>query len=63
MPIRKHRKPSINTPADVTEFLTWAADPKMEARKSMGVMTLIYLVILCILLYWSYRRIWADVKK
>ncbi len=48
--------------ADVTEFLTWAAEPKMEARKSMGVMVLIYLVILCILLYWSYRKVWAGLK-
>ncbi len=49
--------------ADVVEFLTWASEPKMEARKSMGVMSLIYLVILCIILYWSYRRVWAGLKK
>ncbi len=45
---------------DVTEFLMWAAEPKMEARKSLGVMTIIYLIILGGILYWSYRRIWAD---
>ena len=45
---------------DVTEFLTWAAEPKMEARKSLGRMTIIYLLILCGLIYWSYRQIWAD---
>lgn len=49
--------------ADVVEFLTWAAEPKMEARKAMGVMTIIYLVILCGILYWSYRRVWANLKK
>lgn len=48
---------------DVTEFLMWAAEPKMEARKSLGVMTMIYLVILAGILYWSYRKIWSDVKK
>ena len=47
--------------ADVTEFLMWAAEPKMEARKSLGFVTLIYLVILAGLLYWSYRKIWSDV--
>jgi ubiquinol-cytochrome c reductase cytochrome c1 subunit len=46
--------------ADVTEFLMWAADPKMEARKSLGVMSLIYLIILAGLLYWSYRKVWSD---
>ncbi len=46
--------------ADVTEFLMWAAEPKLEARKSLGVMSLIYLVILAGLLYWSYRKVWSD---
>ncbi len=46
--------------ADVVEFLTWAAEPKMEARKAMGVMSLIYLLVLCFILYWSYRKVWAK---
>lgn len=46
--------------ADVTEFLMWAAEPKMEARKALGVMTVIYLIILAGILYWSYRKVWAD---
>ncbi|WP_428410620.1 cytochrome c1 [Hyphococcus sp.] len=45
---------------DVTEFLMWAAEPKMESRKALGVMSIIYLVILAGILYWSYRKIWAD---
>ncbi len=48
---------------DVSEFLMWAAEPKMEARKSLGIMTLIYLVILAFLLYWSNRKIWSNLKK
>ena len=48
---------------DVSEFLMWAAEPKMEARKSLGVMSLIYLIILAALLYWSNRKIWSNVKK
>ena len=46
--------------ADVTEFLMWAAEPKMEARKSLGVMSMIYLIILAGILYWSYRKVWSD---
>jgi ubiquinol-cytochrome c reductase cytochrome c1 subunit len=47
---------------DVTEFLMWAAEPKMEARKSLGVMTLLYLLILAGVLYWSYRKVWSNVE-
>lgn len=45
---------------DVVEFLMWAAEPKMEARKALGVMSIIYLIILAGILYWSYRKIWSD---
>ena len=45
---------------DVVEFLMWAAEPKMEARKSLGLVSIIYLVILSGLLYWSYREIWSK---
>lgn len=47
---------------DVVQFLAWASEPKMEARKKLGVMTLAYLLILTGLLYWSYREIWAKVE-
>lgn len=45
---------------DVTEFLMWAAEPKLEARKNLGFMSIIYLLILSGLLYWSYREIWSS---
>ncbi|MEZ5893112.1 MAG: cytochrome c1 [Parvularculaceae bacterium] len=45
---------------DVSEFLMWASEPKLGARKELGVMVLLYLIILAGILYWSYRRVWAD---
>lgn len=45
---------------DVTEFLAWAAEPKLEERKKLGFMTIAYLLILCGVLYWSYRKIWSN---
>lgn len=45
---------------DVTTFLHWAAEPKLEARKRMGINVMIYLGVLTLLLYWSYRRVWRD---
>lgn len=48
--------------ADVTEFLAWSADPKLEQRKSTGFMTMLYLLILAILLWFSYKRVWRNVE-
>ena len=48
--------------ADVTHFLAWTADPKLEQRKSIGVMTILYLLILSLLLFFSYKRVWRNVK-
>lgn len=47
---------------DVTAFLMWAAEPKMEARKALGIMSMVYLLILAGLAYWSYRKIWSNVE-
>lgn len=47
---------------DVATFLTWTAEPKLEARKSTGVAAILFLVILTMLGYLSYRRVWADIK-
>ncbi len=48
--------------ADVTHFLAWAADPKLEQRKSIGMMTILYLLILSVLLFFAYKRVWRDVE-
>jgi ubiquinol-cytochrome c reductase cytochrome c1 subunit len=45
---------------DVSAFLMWAAEPKLEDRKQMGFAVMIYLVLLTALLYWSYRRVWRN---
>ena len=48
---------------DVTEFLAWSADPKLEARKEAGFMTLLYLLLLSVLLWLSYKRVWKRLKQ
>ena len=45
---------------DVTMFLTWAAEPKLESRKRIGFKVISYLIILSFLLYFTNRRIWKD---
>ena len=45
---------------DVSAFLAWTAEPKMEARKRLGFMVMIYLALLSLLLYLVKKRIWSD---
>lgn len=47
---------------DVSAFLAWTAEPKMENRKSAGVAVLFFLIIATGLAYMAYRNIWADQK-
>lgn len=47
---------------DVVTFMAWAADPKMEARKSMGWMVMIYLFIFALLMFGAYKAVWRDVE-
>ena len=46
---------------DVAAFLTWTAEPKLEERKSLGFMVVIYLTVLAGLLYLVKRKIWSRV--
>lgn len=45
---------------DVAAFLAWTAEPKMEERKHLGFMAVIYLALLSLLLYLVKKRIWSD---
>ncbi|MEX1249944.1 MAG: cytochrome c1 [Hyphomonas sp.] len=47
---------------DVAQFLAWAGDPKLQPRKEVGLATMVYLGILTILLWFSYKRIWRKVE-
>ena len=47
--------------ADLTQFLMWAAEPKMEVRKRIGVAAVFFLSIFVIFSYLAKRRIWANV--
>jgi cytochrome c1 len=48
---------------DVATFLTWTAEPKMEARKKAGTGVLAFLALLIGFSFVSYKRIWANVKQ
>jgi ubiquinol-cytochrome c reductase cytochrome c1 subunit len=46
---------------DVTTFLMWAAEPKLEVRKSWGIKVMIFVFVLTVLLYFAKKRVWRDV--
>jgi ubiquinol-cytochrome c reductase cytochrome c1 subunit len=48
---------------DVSAFLVWTAEPKLENRHRYGMAVLIFLIIATILGYFSYRNIWAEAKR
>jgi len=48
---------------DVSAFLTWTAEPKLENRHRWGLTVLIFLIFATILGYLSYRNIWAAAKR
>ena len=47
---------------DVSAFLDWAADPKMEERKGTGFTVMIYLAVLAVLFYLVKQKVWAKVE-
>ena len=57
-------KPTVNQMStDVSAFLTWTAEPKLENRHRYGWTVLIFLLVATILGYLSYKNIWATAKR
>ena len=48
---------------DVSAFLAWAAEPHMIERKERGFLVVLFLILLAGLLYFTKKRVWADVKE
>jgi len=47
--------------SDVSHFMMWAAEPKLEDRKGMGLKVLLFLIVFTGVLYAAKRKVWADV--
>ena len=48
---------------DVSAFLVWAAEPKLENRHRSGIAVVIFLLFGTVLGYLAYRQIWAEAKR
>jgi ubiquinol-cytochrome c reductase cytochrome c1 subunit len=46
---------------DVTAFLTWAAEPKLEDRKALGIQVLLYLGVLFVMVVAVKKAVWRNV--
>ena len=47
---------------DVTAFLVWTAEPKLEARHTAGLASVIFLLIFIGLTIGAYKSVWRNVK-
>lgn len=47
---------------DVTAFMMWTAEPKMEERKRIGFQVVIFLVVFGVLLYFTKQKLWRAVE-
>jgi ubiquinol-cytochrome c reductase cytochrome b/c1 subunit len=45
---------------DISTFLMWAAEPKMEARKQLGLQVFVFLILFAGLMYFTKKKVWAD---
>jgi ubiquinol-cytochrome c reductase cytochrome c1 subunit len=57
-----HDNTAHHLAVDVAAFLTWAAEPKMMARKHVGFLGVFFLALLTVLLYLTNKRLWAPHK-
>jgi cytochrome c1 len=47
---------------DVSAFLMWAAEPRLEERKELGLTVMLFLIIFTGLLYFTKRKVWHAVE-
>ncbi|WP_431857594.1 cytochrome c1 [Azospirillum sp.] len=45
---------------DISTFLTFVAEPKLDERKQMGVKVILFLIVLAGLMYATKRQMWAK---
>lgn len=50
-----------NYSKDVSAFMMWAAEPKLEERKRMGFQVILFMIVFATLLYFTKRKVWANI--
>jgi cytochrome c1 len=53
-------KPTLDNYArDVSAYLMWAAEPKLEERHKTGAQVMIFLLVFAVIMYLAKRTVWA----
>ncbi|MDJ0512659.1 MAG: cytochrome c1 [Methyloceanibacter sp.] len=52
-----------NYAKDVTAFMMWAAEPKLEERYRVGARIMLFLIAFAIVMYLTKKAVWAPVHK
>ena len=52
-----------NYARDVSAFLMWAAEPKLEQRHKTGARVLIFLAVFAAIMYLAKRTVWAKLHR
>ena len=47
---------------DVSAFLVWTAEPKLEKRHQTGLAVVLFLAFASVLAFLAYRNVWSGVK-
>jgi ubiquinol-cytochrome c reductase cytochrome b/c1 subunit len=47
---------------DIAAFLMWAAEPKLDARKRLGMQVFAFLIVFAGLLYFTKKKVWHEVE-
>ena len=47
---------------DVAAFLTWTAEPNLNARHAAGLAAIIFILIFIVLAWGAYQNVWRNVK-
>jgi len=56
-------KPTVDNYArDVSAYLMWAAEPKLEERHKTGARVMIFLIVFVVIMYLAKRTVWARLK-
>lgn len=58
-----HKNDVHNMSEDVSAFLMWTAEPKMMARKKLGLLAVLFLGFFTVLLYLTNKKLWAPIKR
>jgi cytochrome c1 len=60
VPYTDGTKPTVDNYArDVSAFLMWAAEPKLEERHELGARVVIFLIAFCVIMFLAKRTVWA----